>query len=348
MDKIVHSTIYKEDLEKVFQSISNIEILKNKSFFITGCNCLICSVLVDFLLYLNEKYAFCCSLVLAARDIEKTKSRFSQTSSPISVIKYKAEEKLCLEKSFDYYIHGASNSSPDLYITEPVETMMGNIEGIYQILDNVKSHKSRVLYISSSEVYGEIITDNPIKENDMGIINYENLRSSYSLSKRTSELLCRSFYEEKGVDCVIVRPGHIYGPTAKENDNRVVSQFFRDVLNNKNLILKSSGEQKRSYTYVMDCISQLVNLLINGVAGEAYNISNPKSIISIKEMAGILAEIGNVKVLYNIRDKKNRKDNPMNNSSLSSEKVEKLLGSIGIFTKYEGFLHTYNILKSIK
>ena len=98
----------------------------------------------------------------------------------------------------------------------------------------------------------------------------------------------------------------------------------------------------------MDCISQLVNLLINGVAGEAYNISNPKSIISIKEMAGILAEIGNVKVLYNIRDKKNRKDNPMNNSSLSSEKVEKLLGSIGIFTKYEGFLHTYNILKSIK
>ena len=109
------------------------------------------------------------------------------------------------------------------------------------------------IYISSSEVYGIKNTLNRFLESDYGFVDVDDVRSSYPISKRTAELLCHSYSSEYDIDTVIVRPGHVYGPSASIHDNRVSSVFAYRAAQGLDLNLKSSGLQKRSYIYSVDC-----------------------------------------------------------------------------------------------
>ena len=114
-----------------------------------------------------------------------------------------------------------------------------------------------------------------------------NPRNSYSISKCAAETLCASYYDEYGVDSVIIRPGHIYGPTAQETDNRVSSAWAYCVARGKDIVMKSDGSQIRSYCYCLDSASAILKVMLKGSPVKAYNISNPTSIISIKQMAEV-------------------------------------------------------------
>lgn len=341
MDKIM-SKYYFDDLKKISQTIEYIEKLRNKSFFITGCNGLICSALIDLLIILNDSEELNIQIYLATRNIEKTKNRFPINEKKyLKLFEYDAIRDFSISDKVDFFIHGASNSNPSLYYYSPIETMNGNIIGISNILRQAKKINSRVLYISSSEVYGLLDKQNePIKENQYGYIDFLNPRSSYAMAKRTSESLCAFYSSEYNVDTVIVRPGHIYGPTALSSDNRVASQFLFDVLESKQIVLKSKGEQIRSYTHCFDCATAILCVLINGNSGEAYNISNSSSIVSIREMANEFARQGNVKLKFEIKENTgNKLFNPMNNSSLDSTKLESL-GWKGFYDLRLGIMNT--------
>lgn len=340
---LLESEKYLQDIDKITKSSNDFELLKNKSIFITGCNGLICSALTDTIIHINTKFNLNITIFLATRNMEKTKLRFPE--SCCKYIEYDANKSFHFYEHADYYIHGASNASPNLIVKEPVETINTNIFGLNEIL--YKATESRVLYISSSEVYGNIKTKNPIKEEETGSVDILNPRSSYSQSKRAAETLCSSYVSEYNSDVVIARPGHIYGPTASKADIRVSSQFMYDAAVGKDLVLKSKGEQLRSYTYCLDCASALLTILLQGKTGEAYNISNPNSIISIAQMAQYFAEFANVKLRFEIPDEGEKKAfNPMNNSSLDSTKLE-LLGWKPVFSKEEGFKHSIEILKEL-
>lgn len=339
---LLESKIYLNDIEKVLNSINSLDILKSKSLFITGCNGLICSALVDLLIIATTKYNLNLTLYLATRNIEKTKQRFNN-SDCCRFINYDANATLIFNENADFYIHGASNASPDLIIKEPVETIISNIYGLKEILNKAKGN--RVLYISSSEIYGNIITDNPIKETDTGPLELLNPRSSYSQSKRAAETLCSSYISEYNSNIVIARPGHIYGPTASKTDIRVSSQFMYNAAQGIDLVLKSKGDQLRSYTFCLDCASALLTILIKGKNGEAYNVSNKYSIISISQMAQYFADYANVKLLFEFpKEQEQKAFNPMKNSSLDSTKLEQLEWK-PVFTKEEGFRHSINIIK---
>lgn len=342
--KLLESKNYLQDIDKILNSINFINDLKNKSFFITGCNGLICSALVDLLIMANDKYDLNLSLYLATRNIQKTKERFND-SDCCFYINYDANLHLNFSENVDFYIHGASNASPDLIIKEPVETIISNIYGLKEILNKAK--ESRVLYISSSEVYGNIITDNPIKENETGTLELLNPRSSYSQSKRAAETLCASYISEYNSNIVIARPGHIYGPTASKKDIRVSSQFMYNAAQGKDLVLKSKGEQLRSYTYCLDCASALLTILIKGKNGEAYNISNPNSICSIADMAQAFSQSAGVNLRFELPAEEEKKAfNPMKNSSLDSSKLEQIEWK-PTFSKEEGFNNSIKITKEI-
>ena len=117
-------------------------------------------------------------------------------------------------------------------------------------------------------------------------------RSCYPSAKRAAETLCASYFAEYGLDIVVARPSHVYGPNSTEKDNRASAQFFRDVLSGRDVVLKSRGQQLRSYTYVADCVSALLTVLTAGVSGEAYNIANPAATATIAEFAETIAKIG--------------------------------------------------------
>ncbi|HFI0547653.1 TPA: NAD-dependent epimerase/dehydratase family protein, partial [Streptococcus suis] len=204
-----------------------------------------------------------------------------------------------------------------------------------------------VLYISSSEIYGILDTKNPIKEDLYGTVDILDVRSSYSSSKRATETLCMSYVEQYGLNVSIVRPGHIYGPTFLKNDNRVSSYFVNEAINGHDLIMKSTGEQIRSYCHCLDCASGILTVLVRG-GNTAYNISNKDSIISIRTMANIISQISGVELKFDLPAANNYKEkNPMLNASLASNLIESL-GWSAEFTPIRGFQNTIAIIKELK
>ena len=266
----------------------------------------------------------------------------------VEFLEYDATRPLSFNQKADYFIHGASPASPDQFMKAPVDTMLSNIFGLKEILDRSIKSNARTLYISSSEVYGKVQTLQPIEENACGPIEILNSRNSYGQSKRAAETLCASYKTQYDADIVIVRPGHIYGPTAGRTDNRVSSSFMYDSLDGKDLVLKSKGQQLRSYTYCLDCASAILTVLLKGQSGEAYNISNPNSICSIADMAGAFAKHSGVNLKFELPAEEEKKAfNPMNNSSLNSDKLQSL-GWKPAFTQDEGFKHSIMTLKELK
>lgn len=346
---IYDSKLWISDVNEIVEALPELEELTGKSIMITGCTGLICSAVVDVLIRWNETHDKKITIFAMGRDKKRVMDRFDPYSNEdwFFFMPYDASSLMNnLHFHCDYIIHGASNASPHSIIKEPVETMLSNFIGLKCLLDFAKEQGSkRVLYISTSEVYGRNDNEKPSKESDYGWIDILNPRSSYSIGKCAAETLCVSYYHEYGIESVIIRPGHIYGPTAMESDNRVSSAWAYAVARGNDIVMKSDGSQIRSYCYCLDCASALFKILLKGECVKAYNISNPDSIINIRDMAGILAEYGKVELRSEIPTLTEKKGfNPMSNSSLDGLELLNL-GWKGLFDARRGFSHTVEILK---
>lgn len=348
---ILNSKTYINDLRYMITRTDIFDCFKDKSIFITGGTGLIGSGVVDLLLMANSMRNLNIRILLAARNVGKAKSRFldfpdSNVLSNISYIQYDATKKNNLDFKANYIIHAASNAHPKAFVDRPVDTMISNIDGLKELLDYSRSNNvENVLYVSSSEIYGRNNMMTPFKEDEYGYIDILNPRNAYASSKRASETLCSSYYKQYGVKSTIVRPGHIYGPTAAKNDSRVGSSFAYCAAEGKDIVLKSDGRQLRSYCYVLDCATAILTVLLSGTPATAYNISNFNSIISIKKLAEMYAEAGNVNLVYDLPTESEKTAfNPMDNSSLDSQKIEEL-GWRGIFDARTGTSHTVLILR---
>ena len=341
---------YWNDVDRVIDSIPNLSKLYGKRIFITGATGMVCSVVVEILEYLNKKNEAGIKLLLAGRNKKRILHRFAGVlgSDEFEFVKYDATKNKDIDAKIDYIIHGASNANPAIYAREPVETLLGNIIGISSMLQLARKNMgSRLLYVSSSEVYGKKSSkDNkPYKEDDYGFVDILNPRSCYPNGKRTAETLCASYNQEYGTDYVVVRLGHIYGPSITLEDSRASASFTRDVVSGNNIVMKSAGNQIRSYCYTLDCASAILSVLINGETCNAYNISNRNSIVSIRELADEFAKAGGVQVVFEEpSDIEKKSYNMMSNSSLDSHKLE-ALGWRGLFDLSEGVKRTLQYYK---
>ena len=344
MKNILTNNTYISDIKRVIETF-NWDHLNNRSLLITGGMGLVCSSIVDILIIYNEHYDANINIYIAAIDEAKFLLRYGIYPF-VKFIQYDATKSINFDFEVDFIVHGAGIASPELYITKPVETMLSNFIGVLNLLEYAKIHKvKRMLYISSSEVYGTKDTSDAFEENKFGEININMIRSSYSEAKRASEVLCKSYSSEYGVDTVIVRPGHIYGPTASPKDKRISSEFAYLAAQGKELEMKSLGLQKRSYCYSLDCASAILTALMNGEKGESYNIGHDE-VTSVREMAMILANAGGVDLKINAPTEEDLKQfNPMNNSSLNNEKIKRI-GYKDSFSVQEGLEHTVEILKT--
>ena len=319
---------YWQDVRLVSEQIPNIENLYGSSILITGATGMICSAVAEVLLYLNKEKNAKIHIILAGRNKDSLQKRFYcfEEGKDYSFCHYDATSATLQDIKADYIIHGASNADPGKFAKEPVETMLANIVGLNTLLKSALVNLTkRLLYISSGEVYGRKEEQRPYKEDDYGLVDILNPRASYPSSKRATETLCVAYSAEYGIDTVIVRPGHIYGPTITDSDSRASAQFTRKAKAEEDIVMKSAGSQLRSYCYTLDCASAILTILINGKNSEAYNISNPNSIVTIREMAEDLAKAGNVDIVFeNPSDIEKKNYNLMENSSLDSIKLEKL------------------------
>ena len=347
---MIKNKIYLSDLDKITQIGIPYKLLINKKIMITGAVGLIGSYLIDLLMYYNQKYNTNIKIIAISRSEERIKTRFSDyiNNQNFSYFIQDISEPINYNLSVDYIIHLASNADPATFKDDPVGTIKGNVFGLYNLLEYARLNQiSRLLYVSTGEVYGQASSDiKEFNEEYSGYVNPNVTRSCYPNSKRCSETLCVSYTDEYHVSTVIARPSHIYGPTMNKRDSRVYAEFIRNVLANEDIVLKSLGKPIRSYTYVADCVSALLYILLLGKDKEAYNIANKNSIVSIRELAEKIAKIGKRKVIFDIPEDSNANNNPMQCGVLNSNKLE-CLGWHGIYDIDEGLNTTINILKEV-
>ncbi len=350
--QLYDNSLWIKDIDLISKSLPELDQLAGSSVLITGVSGLICSAIADVFFRYNDTHEKKIRILAAGRNEKRMRDRFDDMFDRDDfcfVFFDAASGKFQTDLHADYIIHGAGNAYPAKIVKEPVETMLGNFIGTKNLLEYAKGQGTkRFLYISSSEVYGQKAGNDPYKEDEYGYIDLLNPRNSYSVGKRAAETLCVSYAVEYGVESVIVRPGHIYGPTASPEDNRVSSAWAYAAARGEDIVMKSDGAQIRSYCYCLDCASAILKVLLRGTPSTAYNISNPDSVITIRKMAEILANSANVNIKTEQPDETDRRmSNPMLNSSLCSDD----LLSIGwncCFDAETGLDHTVKILASLQ
>lgn len=315
---------YKEDLLNISSLSLPWSKLSGCNILVTGATGLIGGCLVEALM-LNPNRDY--HVYASGRNEERARMRFAEFAADdaFHFVKYDVLEPLESDVNFDYIIHAASNASPNFFATKPVEVIKSNIQGLCNLMEYGLNHgMKRMLYVSSGEVYGE--GDGRIFTEDFsGYVNSISPRSCYPSSKRAAETLCVSYAQEYGANVVIARPCHTYGPHFSEADNRVYAQFIRNVLAGQDIVMKSSGSQFRSWCYVVDCVSAMLYILLKGENGQAYNIADENSNISIKELAEMIAEIGGKKIVLDLPSEVEKACfNVVTKSVFSTDKLQNL------------------------
>lgn len=307
---------------------------------LTGGTGLIGSALVHHIHALGKSY----EMIVASRSAKRIDNK---SGGNIKYIEYDAMTPVLFKFSADIIVHAASPASSELFVEKPVETMLANVYGVKELLDYaVRCRAKKFVYVSSSEVYGKAQPrPEGYREGDYGFVDVLDVRSSYPMGKRAAETLCVSYAKEYGLNVSIVRPGHIYGPTASPKDRRVSSAFAWAAARGELLVLKSDGASLRSYTHADDCASAIMTVVKKGQPGEAYNIANRDGVCSIRQMAEIMADEGGVELQMNVANAEERGAfNPMNNSCLDPSKLESL-GWRGKIGYEEGFRQTVRDIK---
>ncbi|MBQ3456445.1 MAG: NAD-dependent epimerase/dehydratase family protein, partial [Synergistaceae bacterium] len=193
MKNIYPGGLWLSDIDAVISSLPELNTLSGKSVLITGAGGLICSTVADVLIRWNESHNSRdhIRVIAAGRNRAKITGRFGEFSERdyFTFTEYDAERAEFTGLTADYVIHGAGNAHPSAMSAEPVETMLANLNGINAILKSSGHNVKRVLYISSSEVYGKRAENNtaPFTENDYGYVDILNPRSCYPIAKRAAE-----------------------------------------------------------------------------------------------------------------------------------------------------------------
>ncbi len=282
--------------------------LKNRSLMLSGATGLIGSFLVDVILEKNNRDNLNCMVYALGRNEKKAKSRFYKYDGDSHFVFIPYDVKLPLIREdlndIDFILHLASNTHPVLYSTDPIGTITTNIIGLQNLLDFSVQHKvKRFVFASSNEIYGENRGDVELFDEDYcGYINCNTLRAGYPESKRCGEALCQAYKAQKDIDVIIARFTRSYGPTMEMTNTRAVSQFIKKAVAGEDIVLKSSGTQFFSYTYMADAVSGLLFALLKGEGGEAYNIADERGDIMLKDLAEIIAQIADRKVEFELPD----------------------------------------------
>ena len=319
---------YIEDIKNVL-SVDGIEELKGKSFLITGATGLLGTHLVDALMALGDVKVYA-----VGRNKERAAERFGEYfENPLFEF---IEQDVCTpfasDLQVDYIIPGASNTHPTAYSQYPVETIMINIKGCENALELAAMCGATVLYMSSVEVYGNARGTDVFTEDYTGVLNLSTSRSCYTESKRLCEAMCLSYIAEKGVKVKTVRLSRVFGPTMLDSDSKASSQFIKRAIAGEDIILKSEGNQFFSYTYVSDAVAAMLHVLIHGKIGDAYNVSNTKCNIHLKDFAQLCAEINGKNVCFELPNDTEKKGFSIAvNAILSNDKLR----SIGFTPRYD-------------
>lgn len=321
----------KADIEKIVSAKLSWHKLQGKTVLVTGATGFIGSFIIHSLMRKNETDSLGVKILALVRNADRARAAYGEyeKEGSLSFIEQDVCVPLPTDKRANYIIHCASNAAPKEYSLYPVETMKTNFYGTLNLLDYAKAVGAEsFLYVSTIEVYGTTHGIDSIDENTYGEIDAMKVRSCYPLSKKGCETLSISYADEYGVNVKIGRLSYIFGPGMKPGDSKIVAVFPKCIADGENIVMKSKGEQLRSYTYVTDAITGLLTVLLDGESGNAYNIASKLCITTIAGIAHTLVDSypeKGLKVIFDLpTDAEAKGFSLIENAVLSSEKLESL------------------------
>lgn len=280
MDKI----IYEDCLEYLSQI--DLSPLRGKTVLITGANGLIGSYLIYFLYLANIQQNLDVKIIAVSKHSpnKKLQDIFNDKGNYVFYSTDLAHSDLNLPWKTDYIIHAATYAQPEIFMTNYSETIRLNIYVTENLLKKAKSDGSKLLFLSSSEVYGNPDSEHiPTPEDYPGLCSPLSIRSIYSESKRTGETLCCAYKKFESLDVKIARISMSYGPGLTIYDKRVMGQFLKQALLEKKIAMLDDGSKIRTFCYVADCAVMLLYVLLYG-KDYVYNIGG-KDRITIRQLA---------------------------------------------------------------
>lgn len=282
-----------EDMEFVTKHSIPWHELKNTTILITGASGFLAAYMIETILFLNQTKQLGITILALVRNKSAFYKKYTHYSARDELVCIEGDvcDELYIDLDIDYIVHSASQASPKYYSKDPVGTLSANTLGTANLLElaRIKNVKS-FLYFSSAEVYGAAMNV-PTAESDYGFLDPLDVRSCYAESKRMGENMCVSWHHQFDIQAKIVRPFHTYGPGMQLDDSRVYADFVADVVNSRDIVLRSDGLARRSFCYLADATAGFWMVLLKGESAVAYNIGDPKGEISIYDLAHLVAGV---------------------------------------------------------
>lgn len=290
---LYETEVVKADMEEIVSDGQiNYKRLRNATVLVTGANGMLAYYCTCAIMYLNETRGANVKVIALVRNKEKGAARFGMFAlNPLfELLVADVCEPIDINEKVDYIIHAAGSASPRYIKEAPLSIINANVIGTMNVCELArKCNCENVLFTSTREIYGAVSGTEFIKETDMGITDPLEARSCYPESKRMAEQILKSYGMQYGVNYTVTRIAHSYGPGMEtENDGRVMSDFMSDVINNRDIVLKSDGSAVRAFCYITDAVRGMFYVLLNGDAGEAYNIANENEPMMIRDVAKLM------------------------------------------------------------
>ena len=317
-----------DDLQKLMESDAIFwDAFNNSRILVTGGTGLIGSMITKLFLLRNEFYNSNVKILSVVRDSSRAQNQISMYPNHETVVFIEGSIESVDFSSFaaDYVVHTAAPTKSSFFIENPVETIDAIVLGTRNVLNFARDAKVKaIVNVSSMESYGTLDDEN-VTEDKLGFIPLDSLRSSYPESKRLSELLVYAYSQEYELNATSLRLAQTFGAGITENENRVFKYFCDQIMNNEDIVLKSTGETKINFCYLTDAIKAILILLTNGSGGEIYNASGESYNMTIKQVAQWLLEHhgSSNRLIIDVND--NEMYAPVNRMILNSDKL-KMLG----------------------
>ncbi|MBY0462422.1 MAG: bifunctional UDP-4-keto-pentose/UDP-xylose synthase [Alphaproteobacteria bacterium] len=270
----------------------------SKKILILGVNGFIGSALTETILKEKDWQIF--GMDMASDKIEESLGhpRFNFVEGDITINKEWIEYHI---KKCDVVLPLVAIATPSLYVSDPLRVFELDFEANLEIVRKCVHYKKRVIFPSTSEVYG-MSEDDEFNEEASNLVlgPIHKQRWIYSCSKQLLDRVIYAYGIHNNLDYTLFRPFNWVGPkldnifSAKEGSSRVVTQFIADILHKGEIKLVDGGKQRRSFTDIDDGIAALIKIIDNkdGIASSRiFNIGNPNNDVSIKELAELLIRL---------------------------------------------------------
>jgi len=190
---------------------------------------------------------------------------------------------------FDRVYHLACATGVPNIETLSEEMLLACSTGTFNVMSVAKKSNARVLFTSSSEVYGEP-QKTPQDESYTGNVETTGWRASYEEGKRFSETIVSHFVRKFNLPAMTVRLFNVYGPNMSLEDTRVIPRFAVQSIGNMPITVQGNGEQSRTFCFVSDILDGFEAVIEKGIPGEVYNLGSDK-LITVRELADMVVNI---------------------------------------------------------